>query len=228
MTTKAERGKSGKGETPQYAAVGSNTLNEITVLRATRALFLYVRQWMAEQGIFEQPRLGDCPRRPPFFQKVLSIGGPRFWSEQGGYSMIFDGPRSTPAQFCRSSSVCPCRRSDNSEPQSLARQRFPKRISPMEPSSDSASCRESGRKIRDHTNCRTPSFSWTKNQRMKTLGLYCRQETIFLTERRWRTRFLIRRCFRRMPPNWFLPPFMARVRSLPYRLFGTERSRGRR
>ena len=57
MTTKAERGKSGKGETPQYAAVGSNTLNEITVLRATRALFLYVRQWMAEQGIFEQPRL---------------------------------------------------------------------------------------------------------------------------------------------------------------------------
>ena len=66
--TKAEKGNSGKGETPQYAAVGSNTLNEITVLRATRALFLYVRQWMAEQGIFEQPGLSS-PTASAIFPK---------------------------------------------------------------------------------------------------------------------------------------------------------------
>ena len=95
MTTKAERGKSGKGETPQYAAVGSNTLNEITVLRATRALFLYVRQWMAEQGIFEQPRLVVAHDVRHFSKKFCQLAA-RAWSEQGGYSMIFDGPRSTP------------------------------------------------------------------------------------------------------------------------------------
>ena len=95
ITTKAERGKSGKGETPQYAAVGSNTLNEITVLRATRALFLYVRQWMAEQGIFEQPRLVIAHDVRHFSQKFCQLAA-LAWSRQGGYSMIFDGPRSTP------------------------------------------------------------------------------------------------------------------------------------
>ncbi len=95
ITTKAESGKSGKGETPQYAAVGSNTLNEITVLRATRALFLYVRQWMAEQGIFEQPRLVIAHDVRHFSKKFCQLAA-RAWSGQGGYSMIFDGPRSTP------------------------------------------------------------------------------------------------------------------------------------
>ena len=95
ITTKAEKGNSAKGETPQYAAVGSNTLNEITVLRATRALFLYVRQWMAEQGIFEQPRLVVAHDVRHFSKKFCQLAA-RAWSEQGGYSMIFDGPRSTP------------------------------------------------------------------------------------------------------------------------------------
>jgi len=95
ITTKAEKGKSAKGESPQYAAVGSNTLNEITVLRATKALFLYVRQWMAEQGVFEQPRLVIAHDVRHFSQKFCQLAA-HAWSELGGYSMIFDGPRSTP------------------------------------------------------------------------------------------------------------------------------------
>ena len=39
ITTKAEKVIAAR-ETPQYAAVGSNTLNEITVLRATQLFFL--------------------------------------------------------------------------------------------------------------------------------------------------------------------------------------------
>ena len=93
--TKAERGKSGKGETPEYAAVGSNTLNEITVLRATKALFLYVRQWMAEQGILEQPRLVVAHDVRHFSRKFCELAA-NAWCREGGYSMIFDGPRSTP------------------------------------------------------------------------------------------------------------------------------------
>jgi len=95
ITTKAEKGKSAKGQSPQYAAVGSNTLNEITVLRATKALFLYVRQWMAEQGVFEQPRLVIAHDVRHFSQKFCQLAA-HAWSELGGYSMIFDGPRSTP------------------------------------------------------------------------------------------------------------------------------------
>ena len=93
--TRAERGKSGKGETPEYAAVGSNTLNEITVLRATKALFLYVRQWMAEQGILEQPRLVVAHDVRHFSRKFCELAASA-WCREGGYSMIFDGPRSTP------------------------------------------------------------------------------------------------------------------------------------
>jgi len=93
--TRAERGKSGKGETPEYAAVGSNTLNEITVLRATKALFLYVRQWMAEQGVLEQPRLVVAHDVRHFSRKFCELAA-NAWCRQGGYSMIFDGPRSTP------------------------------------------------------------------------------------------------------------------------------------
>ena len=48
--TRAERGKSGKGETPEYAAVGSNTLNEITVLRATKALFFMLDNGWPSRG----------------------------------------------------------------------------------------------------------------------------------------------------------------------------------
>lgn len=93
--TRAERGKSRKGETPEYAAVGSNTLNEITVLRATKALFLYVKQWMAEQGVLEQPRLVVAHDVRHFSRKFCELAASA-WSRLGGYSMIFDGPRSTP------------------------------------------------------------------------------------------------------------------------------------
>ena len=40
-----------------YAAVSSNTLNEVTLLRATKALFNYLKNWMQAEGILEHPRL---------------------------------------------------------------------------------------------------------------------------------------------------------------------------
>ncbi|MAN36518.1 MAG: hypothetical protein CMI21_02660 [Opitutae bacterium] len=95
VVTKAERGRSKEGQTPEYAAVGSNTLNEITVLRATKALYLYVREWMAGEGILEQPRLVVAHDVRHFSRKFCELVA-NAWSRLGGYSMIFDGPRSTP------------------------------------------------------------------------------------------------------------------------------------
>ncbi len=95
VVTEAERGGAQIKETPKYAAVGSNTLNEITLLKATKALFLYVKQWMAECGIMEQPRLVVAHDVRHFSQRFSELVG-YAWGELGGYAMLFDGPRSTP------------------------------------------------------------------------------------------------------------------------------------
>jgi len=93
--TVAEQGGVKKGETPKYAAVGSNTLNELTLLRATKALYSYVEKWLAAEGELEQPRLvlaHDVRHFSPEFSKLVTGA----WIRMGGYAMVFDGPRSTP------------------------------------------------------------------------------------------------------------------------------------
>jgi len=93
--TVAEKGKSSEKETPEYASVGSNTLNELTLLRATKALFTYLQKWMSKEGLLEQPRLvvaHDVRHFSPKFSKLVAGA----WVNMGGYAMTFDGPRSTP------------------------------------------------------------------------------------------------------------------------------------
>ncbi|MFL2927948.1 MAG: hypothetical protein ACJZ72_05095 [Opitutales bacterium] len=93
--TKSERGNSKKGETPKFAAVGSNTLNEITVLRATKALFLHIKKWLAEEGMLVQPRLVIAHDVRHFSRKFCELSASA-WVQLGGYALVFDGPRSTP------------------------------------------------------------------------------------------------------------------------------------
>ena len=93
--TKAEQGKSPKGETPNYSAVGSNTLNEITLLRAIKALYLHTTQWLAGEGILSQPRLVVAHDVRHFSRKFCKLVASA-WTKLGGYALIFDGPRSTP------------------------------------------------------------------------------------------------------------------------------------
>jgi phosphoglucomutase len=89
--TKAEKGTAKEKETPNYAAVGSNTLNEITVLRATKALFLHVKKWLAEEGILAQPRLVIAHDVRHFSRKFCELSASA-WSKLGGYALVFDGP----------------------------------------------------------------------------------------------------------------------------------------
>ena len=93
--TKAERGKTKGKETPSFAAVGSNTLNEITVLRATKALFLHITKWLAEEGILAQPRLIIAHDVRHFSRKFCELAASA-WTKLGGYALIFEGARSTP------------------------------------------------------------------------------------------------------------------------------------
>ncbi|MDG0965524.1 MAG: phospho-sugar mutase [Opitutales bacterium] len=93
--TKAERGKTKGKETPSFAAVGSNTLNEITVLRATKALFLHITKWLAEEGILAQPRLIVAHDVRHFSRKFCELAASA-WTKLGGYALVFEGARSTP------------------------------------------------------------------------------------------------------------------------------------
>ena len=95
IITKAEQGNTRKTETPNYAAVGSNTLNEITLLRATKALFLHITKWLAEEGVLSQPRLVVAHDVRHFSRKFCELVASA-WTKLGGYALVFDGPRSTP------------------------------------------------------------------------------------------------------------------------------------
>lgn len=95
VITKDERGGTQEGKTPKHAAIGTNTLNEITILRATKALYTYTTHYMATAGILEQPRLvvaHDVRHFSSEFSKLVAMA----WQNLGGFAMIFDGPRSTP------------------------------------------------------------------------------------------------------------------------------------
>jgi phosphoglucomutase len=93
--TTAERGGTNEDEAPKFAAVGSNTLNELTLLRATKALYQYLESWLAIEDELEQPRLVIAHDVRHFSAKFSSIVAGA-WKQLGGYAMVFDGPRSTP------------------------------------------------------------------------------------------------------------------------------------
>ena len=72
--THTEKGNAKKGSTPEYAAVGSNTLNEITVLRATKALYLHTLKWLADDGIFAHLETITCIFLKNFVKQQLTPG----------------------------------------------------------------------------------------------------------------------------------------------------------
>jgi phosphoglucomutase len=86
VVTNQEQGNSKEGETPEYAAIGSNTLNEITLLRATKALYLYLDKWMQGEGILEQPRLVVAHDVRHFSNKFANLVC-KAWVKMGGYAM---------------------------------------------------------------------------------------------------------------------------------------------
>lgn len=93
--TKAELGDSHQGCTPKHAAIGTNTLNEITILRATKALYKHTTHQLSSEGTLEQPRLvvaHDVRHFSSQFSKLVASA----WKKMGGFAMIFNGPRSTP------------------------------------------------------------------------------------------------------------------------------------
>ena len=55
--TNTEAGNQKKGQTPNYATVGTNSLNELVIVRATVALFEYTLENLIQKGSLQQPSI---------------------------------------------------------------------------------------------------------------------------------------------------------------------------
>ncbi|MFT3781677.1 MAG: phospho-sugar mutase [Nibricoccus sp.] len=95
VTTSAETGQLGPQGTPEHAAVGSNVLNDFTIIRATVGLFRYAHAYLAKNNRFELPKLVIAHDVRHFSRHFCELAAST-WTKLGGTAYIFDGPRSTP------------------------------------------------------------------------------------------------------------------------------------
>lgn len=95
LVTKAERGSAPEGAVPEHASVGTNMLNDFTVIRATIGLFRYCQKYLEDQEILDVPKLVIAHDVRHFSRHFCKLAAST-WTRLGGLAMIFDGPRSTP------------------------------------------------------------------------------------------------------------------------------------
>ncbi|BET66841.1 phospho-sugar mutase [Opitutales bacterium ASA1] len=95
VATKAETGTPSEKGTPEHPSVGSNLLNEFTVVRATIGLYRYTARWLQESGRFDRPKLVIAHDVRHFSRSFCELTAST-WTRLGGTALIFSGPRSTP------------------------------------------------------------------------------------------------------------------------------------
>jgi phosphoglucomutase len=95
VTAAAETGVPDEVGTPEHAAVGSNLLNDFTLVRATVGLFRYTSGYLRSKGSAAQPRLVIAHDVRHFSRHFCELAAST-WSRLGGQAFIFNGPRSTP------------------------------------------------------------------------------------------------------------------------------------
>jgi phosphoglucomutase len=80
---------------PEHAAIGSNMLNDFTLIRAVLGLYRYTSGFLKSQQKTAKPRLviGHDVRH---FSRHFCELAASAWVRLGGEAFIFDGPRSTP------------------------------------------------------------------------------------------------------------------------------------
>ncbi|EIQ01777.1 phosphomannomutase [Opitutaceae bacterium TAV1] len=96
VTAAAETGTPDARGTPEHAAIGSNILNDFTLIRATVGLFRYTKNHLAGSGrAATAPKLVIAHDVRHFSRHFCELAAST-WTRLGGESLIFDGPRSTP------------------------------------------------------------------------------------------------------------------------------------
>jgi len=95
VSTAAERGSGGEGAPSAHAAVGSNVLNDFTLVRATIGLYRHVAGYLASRERYDRPALVIAHDVRHFSRHFCELAAST-WTRLGGNAFIFDGPRSTP------------------------------------------------------------------------------------------------------------------------------------
>ena len=91
----AETGRLSPAGTPEHAAIGSNMLNDFTLIRAVVGLFRYTRKYLAARPGPARPRLVIAHDVRHFSRPFCELAASA-WIKLGGDAYIFDGPRPTP------------------------------------------------------------------------------------------------------------------------------------
>lgn len=95
VSTRAELGNVGPMGTPEHAAVGSNILNDLNLVRATIGLFRYTKGFLDAERRPDVPALVIAHDVRHFSRHFCELAAST-WTKLGGQAFIFDGPRSTP------------------------------------------------------------------------------------------------------------------------------------
>lgn len=95
VVTKAETGTPQEHERPQFSAVGTNTMNDYNINRATRGLITYLKKFLAEEGRDEKPRLVFCYDTRHFSRDFADLCA-KIGKETGCDIFLFDNYRATP------------------------------------------------------------------------------------------------------------------------------------
>jgi phosphoglucomutase len=95
VTTEAETGTLSSLGSPEHAGVGSNLLNDFTIVRATIGLFRYTRRFLQDENRADPPKLVIAHDVRHFSRRFCELSAST-WSRLGGVAFIFEGPRSTP------------------------------------------------------------------------------------------------------------------------------------
>ncbi len=95
VTAPSETGKLAALGTPEHPAVGSNVLNDFTLVRATVGLFRYTAKYLAATNRADVPKLVIAYDVRHFSRHFCELAAST-WTRLGGNAFIFSGPRSTP------------------------------------------------------------------------------------------------------------------------------------
>ena len=95
VAAKAETGVINAQGSPEHANVGSNLMNDFTLIRAVVGLYHYMAKYLAAQQIPARPKLVIAHDVRHFSRHFCELAAST-WTKLGGEAVIFDGPRSTP------------------------------------------------------------------------------------------------------------------------------------
>ncbi len=91
----AETGKLSPAGTPAHAAIGTNLLNDFTLIRAIVGLYRYTRKYLDARGEKGRAKLVIAHDVRHFSRHFCELAAST-WTRLGGEAFIFDGPRPTP------------------------------------------------------------------------------------------------------------------------------------